>query len=60
MKNDDEISIFGNWNTDYIKNLMVAFEKCDSNVRTCKSEAEINAWIKTKYIVTMTNTRSFV
>lgn len=42
---------------------MLLFEKCkpkEGSDVICKSEAEINSWLKRKFIVTMTNQRRFL
>ena len=41
---------------------MIVFEKCDSEVlgRACKSDSEINDWLRFKYIVALENERFFV
>ena len=61
MKCIDQSSteIFGSYNTDRASNLMVVFEKCNSEFETCKSEAEIDKWLEFKYIVTVENEKRF-
>ena len=41
---------------------MIVFEKCNSTVlgRACKTEDEINDWLRFKYIVALENERFFV
>lgn len=52
-------NIFGDFNTYGTASLMVIFEKCDPSVRTCKSEQEIEEWMKFKYIFTLENEKKF-
>ena len=52
--------IVGNFDTHIAGTLMVTFEKCDRTKRSCKSEAEIEAWMSFKYIFTMENQKKFV
>ena len=39
---------------------MIVFEKCDPKKQKCKSEHQITEWLKNKYILTLTNTKSFI
>ena len=57
-----QFEIIGNYNTDKAKNIMIVFEKCNSTAlgRPCKSDTEINEWLKFKYIVALENERFFV
>ena len=58
---DDLISINGNYDSSLGTNLMVVFEKCDPNkAPKCKDETDINKWMKSKYIVTVSNTKHFI
>ena len=52
--------MFGNFDTAIASNLMVVFEKCDPNERSCKPEAEIQKWMTFKYIFTLENHKKFV
>ena len=52
--------LVGNFDTATGSNLMVIFEKCDRTKRTCKSEEQIEAWMKYKYIFTLENQKKFV
>ena len=49
------LEIFGNYDSDRTSNLMVVFEKCNNKTHTCKNDTEIEAWMKSKYIVTLEN-----
>ena len=57
---DDSTQIYGNYDTYTAQNLMVVFELCDPNKTLCKREEEIKAWIESKYILTLTNQKSFI
>ena len=57
---DDLTQIYGNYDSYSAENLMVVFELCDPDKTTCKSEQKIKEWIKSKYIVTLTNQRDFI
>lgn len=50
----------GNYNTELAANLMVVFEICDSTKRICKTREEIDEWLRFKYIITLTNERTFI
>ena len=52
--------LMGNFDTAVGGNLLAVFEKCDRTKRTCKSEAEIEAWMAGKYIFTLENQKKFV
>ena len=52
--------IVGNFDTATAGALMAIFEKCDRTKRTCKSEAEIEAWMASKYILTIENQKKLV
>ena len=47
---EDELEILGNYNTDKASNLMIVFEFCDKEVRTCASDETIAKWLEFKYI----------
>ena len=57
---EEDIEIYGNYDTSVFANLMIVFEKCDRTIRTCKSEAAITEWLEYKYIFTVTNSKKFV
>ena len=42
---DSELFIFGDYSTHATVNINIVFEKCDSTVRTCKSNEEIENWL---------------
>ena len=57
---DDEIYIYGDYNSKSAQVLNLIFEACDPEKRsTCKSEEEITAWLKRKYIITVENTNVY-
>ena len=62
IKNLDKDSvIWGNFNTGNATAVLVMFEKCDSekNQIVCKSEEEINQWLKGRYIIVLENQKKF-
>ena len=38
LDDDEELSTYGDFNTNVAANLMIVFEKCDESVSTCKSK----------------------
>ena len=48
---DEEFEIKGNYDTDSASNLLIVFEKCDSSQRKCKTDTEIEQFLKWKYIL---------
>ena len=49
---EEELELFGNFDTNSGANLLVTLEKCDRTLRNdCKDDAIIDAWLKYKYIV---------
>ena len=59
---EGQFDIIGNYNTDKANNIMIVFEKCNSEAlgRACKTDDEINDWLRFKYIVALENERFFV
>ena len=59
---EGQFDITGNYNTDKANNIMIVFEKCNSEIlgRSCKTDIEIDEWLKFKYIVVLENERFFV
>lgn len=53
-------SLMGNYNSESAAYMKVVFDKCDSSKRKCKSESEIESFLRSKYIVTLTNERVFI
>ena len=53
---DEELEIFGEFDSNQAQNLMIVFDKCDPEKRDkCKSEAEINEVLQGSYIVIVEN-----
>ena len=52
--------MFGRYETQATKNIMIVFEKCDRSVTTCKSDADINKWMQFKYIIHVENIKRFI
>ena len=53
---DDEVEIFGDFNSAKGQEFVIAFEKCDNTTRTtCKSDQEIKEYLGDKYIATLHN-----
>ena len=57
---EEDVSVYGNYDTGVFSSLMIVFEKCDPELRTCKDPKEIKEWLKLKFIFTVTNTKKFV
>ena len=57
---DDDISQYGHYDSIKTANLMLVFEKCDSDKRACKSENQIDDWLEFKYIMVIENTKSLI
>ena len=64
IKNLEDIKMWGDFDTNKASNLMVVFQKCDSSQllpgQKCKTEAEIEKWMESKYIVTLENESKFI
>ena len=62
LSNQQELKLWGNFDTAWSRNLMVVFEMCNNSTSsvTCKSESEIREWFNFKYIVTIVNQRKFI
>ena len=58
---EEDISMFGHYDSSATQNLMVAFMSCDPKSRNdCKSEDEISEWLSNKYIITLVNEKRFL
>ena len=55
----EHIEITGSFDTEKGSNLMVVFEKCDLGPSLCKNDADIDEWLKQKYIVVLENNKVF-
>ena len=48
---DEPVKLLGNLNTMIAQAFLFLFEKCDRSIRTtCKSDKEVNEWLKNKSI----------
>ena len=56
---EDDLEIFGTYNSVKAQSLMIQFIACDSEKRACKSESEIKAFMKRKFIITVENSSRF-
>ena len=57
---DSDLPLYGHYDSNEAANLMLVFEKCDSEKRRCKSEKEIDEWLEFKYFIVHENTKNFV
>ena len=57
---DQTLMMYGRYESQAASNLMIVFEKCDKEKRTCKDEGKINEWMEFKYILTLENIRRFI
>ena len=57
---ETELKMFGRYETQATQNIMVVFELCDPDVRSCKSEADIKKWMEFKYIIHVENIKRFI
>ena len=63
---DEPAKVKGDYQSNNVSNLQILLVKCDNNVReglaegqTCKSDYEIEQWMRRKFIVTLTNGQDF-
>ena len=57
---DEQVNIYGDYNSNSAQLLTLIFEACNPEVRsTCKNEEEIKAWLRRKFIITVENTNVF-
>ena len=56
---DQKIESMGTYNSDSAQKLQIGVVRCDPTVRQCKSEAEIDLWLKRKFIIVVTNNERF-
>ena len=57
---DDFVDQHGNYNSADFSGLQISFVKCDSTIRdTCKSEEEIENFMRRMFILTLTNSIRF-
>ena len=64
IKNLSELKVCGNYDTSKASNLMIVFEKFDVLKglpgEKCESEADIQTWMSSRYIVTLENEKKFI
>ena len=53
IEDDEAFNMYGHYDAGLARNLMIVFEKCNPDLRTCKKEKEIREWLNFKYIVTV-------
>ena len=60
--NASDLSIQGKYDASAAKNLMVIVQKCNPETSevTCKSDAEIEEWLRYKFILIVRNQRKFI
>ena len=61
-ENKTDLVVMGNFDSSAAANVMVVLEKCDNKTSTitCKSNAEIDAFLEFKYILLLQNERKFI
>ena len=58
---DEDIEIYGDFNTNIASSLLVVFETCDPEQRTtCADQATIDNWLKFKYLIVAENTENYL
>ena len=56
-----DFELLGNYDTNQASNFMIAFVKCDNDLRDdCKTEEQIDEWMKFKYMFVLENSRRFI
>ena len=55
IKDDNVYNMYGHYDAGQARNLMIVFEKCDTEKgdTKCKSPDEIEKWLNLKYIMTV-------
>ena len=56
---DENISLQGDYQSDKTSIFKIVLEICDRTQRECKSDDEIQEWMKRKFIVVLANTQRF-
>ena len=57
---DENLKVFGTYNSMKAQNLAIQYTKCDVTKRlTCKTEEQINAFMRQKFILTLQNEQRF-
>lgn len=57
---DEDYELYGEFETNVAHNLMVVFERCDPEQRTCADDAVIDEWMQFKYILTVENEENYL
>ena len=59
---ENDMYLWGNYETVSTSNLMIVFDKCDNKTSAvvCKSDVQIYEWIRGKYILSLRNSKRFV
>lgn len=58
---DEDVELYGDFNTANARILFLGFVKCDKTKRkTCKSDKEVNEWLKSQYLIVAYNKYSFI
>ena len=63
LKDHTQIMMRGNYDSSTASNLMVVFELCDpeaDETLKCKSEIEIEEWMRQKYLIVYINEKRFI
>ena len=55
MCTDANIELRGDYNSDKTSMFKIALRRCDPEKRQCKSDEEIEDWMKRKFIVVLKN-----
>ncbi len=58
---DEEVELYGDFNTANARLLFLSFEKCDNKKRkTCKPDEVVTEWLKKQYLVFAYNSFNFI
>jgi hypothetical protein len=58
---DEDIILYGDFNSAKAKLLFLTFVKCDRTKRkTCKKDSEVQEWLKSQYLVFAYNSYNFI
>ena len=62
LQDSQDLSVWGNYNSEAAANFMAVFIKCDPALSTvtCKSEEDIRTWLQSKYFVAYWNSKRFL
>ena len=60
IRDPQQLSLYGNYDTELAANLIIVFELCDPKLRKCKTEDQIRNWMESKYIITLENNKRFI